>query len=321
MATREELRAKSARICRIEPTGEIAWEIPARERLRSDTHSLTVRVGSDIELSGSPARLGQTNNVFGSGDVLDCFNRMVAWASECLSLNLPFSAFLWRCTRVDVTHNYDLGSAANVRQALNYLRHAEGGRYQVKTAAETVYWSPRSRLRAGKAYDKGSHVRYQVAKGQAELTEAQLTLCDCVLRLELRLGGQFWRERANKRWYSWTEIEFDKVHAEYFEQFIGDVEIMETDDILERLKEVASTEGQALAAYRTWALIEKLGLESVRSLTPASTFRRHKRLLNQVGLSWADFQARNVVPFRRKMIVLGEPVRSWEELRDAKKTG
>lgn len=316
VATREQLRAKSARICRIEPTGEIAWEIAARERLRSDTHSLTVRVGGDIEISGSPARLGQTNNVFGSGDIRDCFRRMVSWAAECMQLPLPFNRELWRVTRVDITHNYDLGDAASVRQALNYLRHAEGGRYQVKTSSESVYWSPRSRLRAGKAYHKGPHVRYQVKNEQAELTETQLDLCDRILRLELKLGGQYWRERVDKRWYDWKESDFDDVHSDYFSQFIGGVEIAEVDDILEKLIEVAPTEGQGKAACRTWALIKEYGLETTRSMMPPSTFRRHKKLLNDVGLSWADFQARNIVPFRRKTIVLGEPVRSWNDFKN-----
>jgi II/X family phage/plasmid replication protein len=315
MSTREQLRASSARICRIEPTGEIAWEIAARERLRSDTHSLTVRVGGDVEISGSPARLGQSNNVFGTGDILDCFSRMVSWASECMKLALPLNPELWRVTRVDVTHNYDLGDAASVRQALNYLRHAEGGRYQVKTSSESVYWSPKSRLRAGKAYHKGPHVRYQVEREQAELTDAQLALCDRILRLELRLGGQYWRERVDKKWYQWTEAEFDDVHREYFEKFIGDVEIAQVDDVLEKLKEVAPTEGQALAAYRTWLLVQERGLESARLLLPKNTFYRHKRVLNAAGLSWADFQARNIVPFRRKTIVLGDPVRSWEDFK------
>jgi hypothetical protein len=316
-SVQEELRAKFARICRIEPTGEIAWEIPARERLRSDTHSLTVRVGGDIEISGSPARLGQSNNVFGSGDILECFSRMVSWASECMLLDLPLEPLLWRCTRVDVTQNYDLGDAASVRQALNYLRHAEGGRYQVKTSSESVYWSSSSRLRAGKAYHKGPHMRYQVAKEQAMLLPWQLNACDRLLRLELKLGGQFWRERTDKKWYSWTEMDFDRVHAEYFEQFVGNVEIMEADNILERLKEIAPTRGQALAAYRTWVLIRELGIESTRSMIPRPTWYRHKKLLKDAGLSWADFQARNVVPFRRKIIVLGEPVRSWDQLKDA----
>lgn len=314
--TRDELRSKSARICRIEPDGEISWTIPARERLRSDTHSLTVRVGGDIELSGSPARLGRPNNVFGSGDILDCFQSMAAWAGEFMGLDLPLDPTLWTCSRVDVTHNYDLGSPENVRQALNYLRHAEGGRYQVKTQSESVYWSPRSRLRAGKAYHKGPHVRYQVAKRQAELTSWQLEVCDRLLRLELKLGGQFWRERAYKPWYEFTEEEFNLVHEEYFGQFIGEVEVKEADNILERLEEVSLTKGQAQAAYRTWALIRELGLETTRSIMPQSTWYRHKKLLNLVGLSWADFQARNIVPFRRKTIVLGEPVRSWDELKN-----
>jgi hypothetical protein len=90
---------------------------------------------------------------------------------------------------------------------------------------------------------------------------------------------------------------------------------METDDVLEKLEQVAPTKARAQGAYRTWVLVERCGLETARSMMPESTWYLHKKLLNAAGLSWADFQARNVVPFRRKTIVLGEPVRSWEELK------
>lgn len=45
-----------------------------------------------------------------------------------------------------------------------------------------------------------------------------------------------------------------------------------------------------------------------------STWYRHKKLLNQVGVSWADFQEGNIVPFRRKTICLDNPVCSWNEI-------
>jgi len=94
------------------------------------------------------------------------------------------------------------------------------------------------------------------------------------------------------------------------------------DNILEKLKDVTDektgkkiSEGQALAAYRTWGLIKMVGQEEAKLSMPVRTWHRHKGLLFAAGLSWADFSAGNVVPFRRKTILIGEPVESWDDIR------
>ena len=303
------------KIMRVSPEGEVKWVMPCRANIRSDSHQITVRIGSHLDIQGSPARTkGTRDNVFGEANPVNAFLDMVQFLSNTLEVSLPCNPTCWRLTRMDVTGNFDLGSLANVRQALNYLRHVEGGRYQVKTETETVYWSKSSRLRAGKAYAKGSHMRYLVSKARVDLTPDQLSLVDRLLRLELRLGNQFWRERAAQRWYRWSSEQLYEQFTMYFGQFIGKVEVVEVDDLLDKLMEVAPTPGLAKAAYRTWALIQSCGVEKARELTTVSTWQRHKRLLQNCGVSWADFHHRALVPFRRKTIVLSDPVRSWEDL-------
>ena len=303
------------RIMRVSPEGEVKWVVPCRANIRSDSHQITVRIGSHLDIQGSPARTkGTRDNVFGEANPVDAFLDMVQFLSNTLEVSLPCNPTCWRLTRLDVTGNFDLGSLPNVRQALNYLRHVEGGRYQVKTEVETVYWAKSSRLRAGKAYAKGPHMRHLVKKGQVDLTLDQLSLVDQLLRLELRLGNQFWRERAAQRWYRWSSEQLYEQFTEYFGQFIGKVEVVEVDKLLDALMKVAPTPGLAKAAYRTWALIQSHGVEKARELTTVSTWQRHKRLLQNCGISWADFHHRALVPFRRKTIVLSDPVRSWEDL-------
>lgn len=56
-------------------------------------------------------------------------------------------------------------------------------------------------------------------------------------------------------------------------------------------------------------------MESARSLMTKSTWYHHKKLLNQIGISWADFNEGNIVPFRRKTICLDIPVNSWDEIQ------
>ena len=310
-----KLTGKQDRMMRISPDGAVKWVIPCRTNIRSDSHQITVRIGSYLDVQGSPARTkGTRDNIFGEADPVNAFLDVVRFLTDVIEAPLPYDPRSWKLTRMDVTGNFDLGSLTNVRQALNYLRHVEGGRYQVKTEAETVYWSKSSRLRAGKAYAKGPHMRYLVRKGHADLTLDQLSLVDRLLRLEMRLGAQFWRERADRRWYEWSSEQLYEQFMVYFGQFIGKVEIVEVHKLLDELIKVAPTPGLAKAAYRTWLLIKSHGIEEARGLTTKATWHRHKRLLQQCGVSWADFHHQALVPFRRKTIVLSDPVRSWEDL-------
>ena len=310
-----KITGEQDKVMRVSPEGEIKWAIPCRHNVRSDSHQITVRIGAELDIQGSPARTkGTQDNIFGEANPVRAFLDMVQFLSDTLEVPIPEDPRRWKIRRMDVTGNFDLGSLANVRQALNYLRHVEGGRYQVKTEAETVTWSQYSRLRSGKAYAKGPHMRYLIKKGQADLDPDQLSLVDRLLRLEMCLRGQFWRERAARLWYEWSSEQLYALFEKYFGQFIGKVEIVEVDKLLDALMKVAPTPGLAKAAYRTWLLIQSHGVEEARDLMAERTWYLHKRLLQQCGVSWADFHHRALVPFRRKTIVLSDPVRSWEDL-------
>ncbi len=315
---RDRLRSQTGRVVKISPTGEVEWETAARESIRSDSHQVTVCMGGELTVSGSPARVLGTSNVFGSGDIRECAAAMLRFVSVQVGVTLPHLE-AWRVTRADVTHNYDLGSLANVRQALLSLRHAEGGRYQLRTAAESVYWSVRSQLRSGKAYAKGPHVEYQHKKGQVELSQDELQLAGRLLRLELSLRSQWWRERSNQQWHTYSEGQLDELHAEYFAPLVGKVEVSDMrsvcDQVIEAAKRLGYTEGKGKAAYAHWLAICDVGLEHVRDLTARATHYRHLKVLREAGLSFSDFQARRVVPFRRSALVLAQPVRCWDELR------
>ena len=177
--TVKKITGKQDKIMRISPDGEIKWAIPCRRNVRSDSHQITVRIGSDLDIQGSPARTkGTRDNIFGEANPVNAFLDMVRFLSDTLEVPVPYDPTRWKIRRMDATGNFDLESLANVRQALNYLRHVEGGRYQVKTKAETVTWSESSRLRSGQAYAKGPHMRYLIKKGHADLTPDQLSLVD-----------------------------------------------------------------------------------------------------------------------------------------------
>jgi hypothetical protein len=299
-------------------TGEIQWTTPARESIRSDTHQIVVQVsGARVRIHGSPARsMGLLNNVWGSDDLSQCARAHVRFVQRMLpDLALP-GPHAWNITRVDVTHNYDFGSGAEVRQALGYLRQFDGGRYRVDTRrGETVYWSPGSTLRGGKAYAKGPHLRYQVAKGQALAKSDELDLADRLLRLELRLGGAWWRRRRAEGRNQWATDLYAEFQS-YWSGLIGRVEVAEMGE-LECLRRVAPSEGQALAAYRTWALVKAIGHREAAESMPARTWFRHKKLLHLAGLGWGDLATGQVVQFRRRALELREPIHCWDDLRRA----
>lgn len=299
-------------------TGEIEWSTPCRESTRSDSHQVTLKIGArDLEVCGSPARsMGLAHNVWGSYDIRECARAHIEVARKHLPFTVPVDLSLYRVTRTDLTENYDLRGKPEVMQALTWLRQTNGGRYKVDAKnAETVYWSLWSRMRSGKAYHKGSHLRYQLKKGQAVLSEQELVLADSLLRLELRLGGEWWR-LSEKAWMDYEEKDFKEIHVKYFAGLIGEgIEVADMDNgLLANLEKVAPTEGQALAAYRTWAVIKSVGVQLTQESMPKRTWHRHRALLFAAGLAWADLAASNIVPFRRKRLVLGEPVTAWEQI-------
>lgn len=314
------MRGKHSLICQISPDGSLEWEKPVRRNVRSDSHQITVELCGSLRIYGSPARVGlvRCDNVFGSSDVLECAQRMIDFVARIEEVQLPV-AQAWGCTRIDVTENYDLGQLAHVRTALNHLKAAEGGRYQVRTAAESVYWSQKSTVKSGKAYAKGPHMRYLEKRGKSFLSQDEIDLTDRLLRLELSLRRHWISRQAKKHWHELTEAELQKIHAEYFAGLIGSAEITEQSDMRSELIEAAGrlgmTEGQGRAAYMSWCQIQAVGLHAWKDDCPKSTFYRHKKIMFEAGLSWADLKSRKVVPLRTRPIVLGEPIRSWAELR------
>ncbi len=318
--TRERLRASQSRILCIDPDGAVVWEKSGRKSVRSDSHQITMEMGGDLILYGSPARVGldRVDNVFGSGDPIECATRMINFVSEVEGVDLP-DFRLWDCTRMDVTHNYHLGDKANVLTALEMLRHVEGGRYQVQTSAETVYWSKKSTRRTGKAYCKGAHMEYMAKRGRAFLTSEEMAAVQGLLRLELTLKRHFFKRTIECKWWELSQRDLEMEHERYFGELVGKVEINEMTDMREACVQASEnlgwTPGQGRAAYMSWNCIQAVGYMVWRSDTPKATFYRHRKILREAGLSFADFRARNVVPIRRRRIVLGQPVRSWAELR------
>ncbi len=304
----------------------VVYETAAWESVRSDSHQIAFRVGGDaIWIQGSPARVcGSGDAVFGEGaagalDLRGCLDRMAGFVSGIINIPLSADYADWHVSRIDITGNLVLDDLAAVREALRILRNCEGGRYRVsQQAGDTVYWSHKSRLRSGKAYAKGPHIDYQTKKqdytGRA-YTVGEKKLLQRLLRLELKLGAQWLRERAGKAWHELSKEDLTNEWKNYFLRMIGETEMKTNDDVKERILAAAKTEGQGKGAYCCFLLIQSQGWEKAKDDYPARTWYHHLKILRQAGLGDADISAGNVVPLRRRIIEC-QVVHTWLELQN-----
>ena len=320
---RECVRQIGDRItCYCPKTGEAKWTTFAWDSIRSDSHQIAVRVGTDLWIQGSPARvIGEGDTVFGAGataalDLRGCVERMASFVAGRLGVKLP-RWDRWLVTRVDVTGNLELGSLEEVHQALTILRDCEGGRYRVsQQQGDTVYWSQRSRLKAGKAYAKGPHLEHlkkvKTYSGRG-YTPQDIEAANRLLRLELRLGREYWSR------HDWKRADAEQLRnewADYFGRMIGGAEMTTDSDVKARVMAAASTEGRGRAAYGCWLLIQAEGWERARSSYAKSTWYDHLKVLHRAGLGDADISAGRVVPLRRR-VMEARLVTSWDQLKAA----
>lgn len=317
------LRSWGDRILRYCPaSGAVRWETAAWDSVRSDSHQLAIRAdGSTLHVQGSPARvMGTGDTVFGAGDagrdIVMCARSMLRFTSRLIHYGPLPEYRLWRVSRTDVTQNYRLSNLPSVRVALAELRNVEGGRYRVsQQSGDTVYWSHQSRLRAGKAYAKGPHLAYMMSKsGYSGVVYSQddLQKADSLLRLELRLGREWFRRE--KPWYRLTWAELLAQHEQYFGRMVGVEQVEVTDmGLVDKMVAVAKTPGQGKAAARTWTMIQSIGWQATRDVMPKTTWYRHLQIMRDAGLGDADISAGRVASIRKPLIL--NPVSSWEELR------
>lgn len=300
------------------------------DALRSDETGLFWAVSYDgesqryLSIGASPASLENAGvNVFGSSDMQHCAEVLIKHAAKALDSILP-SWSKWQCRRMDVTANYDMGSSAQVKQALRLLLGTDAPCRRTnsdKRGGDTVYWNPTSDLKAGKAYHKGAHLRMQLRKGNIECSEELLILADNLLRLELKLGAR-WFRRLHEAGYDWQKLKLSVLeyqHREFFSKLIGDsaIEVNDMGTLLLELEKVCPTKGRALAAHRTFALMKTIGYTQTKESMPERSFFRHCADLRAAGLSSADLCAGKVLEFRKRMLVLAEPVTSWVQIRKA----
>jgi len=306
-------------LCYCPKTGDVRYESQKWTSVRSDSHQVTIRAGTDLWMQGSPGRvIADGDAVFSWGasaahDLRGCVGSVKAHVEKVLGQALPpIEHFL--VSRVDVTQNLALDSLAEVRSALEILRGCEGGRYRVsQQSGDTVYWSQRSKHRSGKAYAKGPHLAYLMRKKDytgRRYSDLEVALANNLLRLELTLAREYFREN------NWLTVGPEQLVGEwkaFFHRMIGNAEMTIDQSVFERVCAVAKTSGQGRAAYGCWLMIRNEGWERAREFYAPRTWYRHLSTLRDAGLGDADISRGQIVPLRRKVIE-ARHVTSWSQI-------
>jgi len=284
-----------------------------------------------LVVGASPASLEHGVNVFGSSDVQHCATVLLRSAGRALSCILP-SFHAWQCRRLDYTENYDLGSPDAVKQAQRYLGTPKvSSRNRVSCGkGDSVYFMAGAKRKQGIGYHKGPHLA-QLLKTKPGLFPAHyVDLSASLLRLELRLLREFWVEfdqlplhkreldrpddmaHTNgappqpKQWFDFSESDLSALHSQFFDRFIGSVEVTDMSALLQKLNSVCETPRRAKSAYDMFCAIRADGMSLTQSRVSKTTWYRNLGYLYAAGLSVSDIGAGQVIQLRRDTISIDE---------------
>ena len=313
----EELHKKLYGMCdktyRCEPDGTVKHMSLELKSLRSDFQGMAFHYSNNgLRISGSPASCVHRNNAFGTGDLIQSFNHLRQYLERAIGLPVPASPYLWSCSRIDYNLMFDLGNQTAVLSSLDYLKNSKTRGDNVERRNTTVYWNKGSSYLSYKAYSKFQHA---VARNNIShfYTEDELQKLQGLLRLEMQIGRKF-IQKHNLRWYEMTESNLIQLHKNHFDKVIGNVSIPSQNELLDKLKEICPSENQALAAFNTWCNIRNVGLTTIKNSMSKASYYRHIKFLKEAGLSLADLNSGQILPFRQKLIVLGEPVKNFKDV-------
>lgn len=295
------------------------------DQVRSDFQGMVWNISSNgkdkyLNIGASPAFLQNGNNLFGSPDYQYCKSLLINHAHTALTGALLIGSN-WECRRIDITQNYFLESHTQVKDALHILRSSDGIRQKATVKGDSVYWGEGSSYRSGKAYDKFIQALELIKKSLAQgkpvpYTESQLHLMDSILRLELKLGRQYFDEHTDETLF--TPDYLTNLHEDFFSRFIGSAEVTDMDKLLSILIETAPTPNRGRAAYDTYLRIKQLGYETASQTMPERTFYRHRKDLLNAGLSLSDLTTAKIIELRKRKINM-QPVYDWAHLAELKK--
>lgn len=309
------------------------------DSVRSDFQGMVWSITSNgkekfLNIGASPAFLEFGRNIFGSLNYQHCKKVLIDYAKRVLPSVLLFSSE-WLPRRIDITQNYSMQSHYQVKEALHILRSCDGTRQKATTRSDSVYWGAGSSYRQGKAYDKYTQ-SIELNRIASKLNKSalydqnELDLLRPIIRLEMSLGRQFFDEHLKKLVHDEktgfkkyqgesfiTEQFLINQHNDFFGQFIGLGEVTDMDELMQKLKDIAPSDGLARSSYDTYLRIKSNGYEFTKASMSKASFFRHTRYLKLAGLTQSDLTSAMIVPLKKRRIDLN-PVDTWQQLQERK---
>ncbi|WP_027710287.1 phage/plasmid replication protein, II/X family [Zooshikella ganghwensis] len=303
-------------------SGEIDWQTRCHISIRGSYESqiLVKSVGGDgsgqathLLIDGNPSKFLQGHNAFGSNDVLGLVWETIKIIKEHFNEHhlqfdeLAIRSGRYEIRRIDITESFSLGSLANVRA---WLRAAE---FQSKTRhgrpsgkGNTLYWGKSSRRWALKAYAKFDEL---TANRKHHLPEEERfnrvkKWAEDKLRVELVMRGKELTSREIKQAASLTAECIENLYTDY----LGRLEMR--NNVTLTSEEIMKLPRAVQSSYMLWQQGAHL-----REILPASTFRRHNKLLKAFGID-LDLPVKkpdtsNVVPLIRVLEAKPAGVPDW----------
>jgi hypothetical protein len=169
---------------------------------------------------------------------------------------------------------------------------------------------------------------------QVKELSKRIKIASSLIRYESQFGSRYFKQDLKKigsgykmpkrHWYQLTEKDLKDMHKDFWHSRIGKgINTMDIKIIKQKFEsaavELGFNSGTGLKAFSTWNLIKSIGHLNVyspkneNSLMSLTTFNRHKRIALKAGLTQADFQSGEVLPFSKETIDL-VAVTSWEQL-------
>lgn len=277
------------RVRRTDSDGVIQFDI-AQKLVHKGSFETSLRVccdGSRVTLEGNIGRFDRTDNVFGYS-VAQC----ITLANQVLvSLGLPpftdpkpmplngvkgcdkgFQAVGAVITRIDLTCNYQTGSAAHAPQFIRYLQSFRSGKFEPRPYRTTgVSWGEGSKWFYAKVYDKAAdYVRHLSESSEKHDPRLYSWLRDTgVVRHEITLKSRWLKQRGLWRFSLWDDEMQRHVYAIFSDVISNSANV---DEYLE----IPGRAGELALAWRDGA--------DLRVRLSQGTYYKYKKILLSYGI-------------------------------------
>lgn len=281
----------NGRVFSVDEDGLVEWEVERPFQFEG-SHESRVQIQSDgwtVKLSGNVGRFHRRDNVFGFSldEVMAKANRILAGlelppftkGEAFLEYGSPFSKFTGAFfTRLDLTANYSVGSAANVAPFMQHLAAQSVSRMRTGAFPDgyTVDYGRGSKYWYAKAYAKHHQLTSRQQKKRPPIPEV-LSFVDRVgmVRFEVTLKSRFLAQNGLRYWGGIDMQKLNRVFNEKAEVIRREKAAYESlDQMFEQLP--AELLGTALA----W----KMGKDLPRNMKRATYYRHRRKLIKEYGI-------------------------------------